>query len=245
MYDDLVRAIDPRARLVRSWPLDGATSASVTALEIALPDGPPRRLVLRRYDDDRHRVGTQFRLLEALSKAGLPVAKPWYVDESAHTLVTDFVDGEPGDRRTDGEHVAHQMAATLLTIHRTEPPDFLPMANGDTLLHGDFWPGNTVWRDDQLVAVIDWEDAKIGDPLADFANTRCELSMFFGAAARAAFSDDYHAATGIDITDLAQWDLAAARRPAELMGTWGLDEATVTKLRTGLDEFVGQASGRQ
>ncbi|HTU59534.1 MAG TPA: phosphotransferase, partial [Polyangiales bacterium] len=27
------------------------------------------------------------------------------------------------------------------------------------LLHGDFWPGNLLWHNDQLAAVLDWEDA--------------------------------------------------------------------------------------
>lgn len=31
-----------------------------------------------------------------------------------------------------------------------------------TLLHGDFWPGNSLWQDGELVAVIDWEDAMWG-----------------------------------------------------------------------------------
>lgn len=47
-----------------------------------------------------------------------------------------------------------------------------PRPNPPVLLHGDFWPGNILWRDGQLVAVIDWEDAAIGDPLADLANSR-------------------------------------------------------------------------
>lgn len=243
LYDDIVAAVDPAARLVKAQPLDGATSASVVALDIARPGAPPRRLVLRRYDDGRHHVGTQFRLLEVLSATGLNVAKPWYVDESAHTLVTDFIDGQPGHRRTDGENVGRQMAQTLVAIHQRPAPDFLPAARepGRTLLHGDFWPGNTVWRDDQMVAVIDWEDAAIGDPLADLANARCELTMFFGAAARETFTGHYRAATGIDTGALPAWDLLAAQRPAELMTTWGLDEATVGRLRAGLREFVDQA----
>jgi aminoglycoside phosphotransferase (APT) family kinase protein len=32
-----------------------------------------------------------------------------------------------------------------------------------------------LWRDGRIVAVIDWEDAQVGDPLADLANTRLEL----------------------------------------------------------------------
>src|SRR5579872_6184424 len=34
----------------------------------------------------------------------------------------------------------------------------LAQQNTDVLLHGDFWPGNTLWRDGQLVAIIDWEE---------------------------------------------------------------------------------------
>ncbi len=31
------------------------------------------------------------------------------------------------------------------------------------LLHGDFWPGNTLWRNGSLLAVIDWEQPAAGD----------------------------------------------------------------------------------
>jgi aminoglycoside phosphotransferase (APT) family kinase protein len=44
------------------------------------------------------------------------------------------------------------------------------------LLHGDFWPGNALWRDGALVAILDWEDAAIGDPLADVANAGSSCS---------------------------------------------------------------------
>jgi len=39
--------------------------------------------------------------------------------------------------------------------------------NKPVLLHGDFWPGNVLWKDGRIAAVIDWEDAALGDPLAD------------------------------------------------------------------------------
>ncbi|MBZ0289707.1 MAG: phosphotransferase, partial [Anaerolineae bacterium] len=45
----------------------------------------------------------------------------------------------------------------------------LPQTNPLTLAHGDFWPGNVLWKDGELQAVIDWEDAVRGDPLADLA----------------------------------------------------------------------------
>jgi aminoglycoside phosphotransferase (APT) family kinase protein len=49
-----------------------------------------------------------------------------------------------------------------------------------TLLHGDYWPGNILWRDGRLVAILDWEDAAFGDPLADLANSRLEVLWAFG-----------------------------------------------------------------
>jgi len=56
--------------------------------------------------------------------------------------------------------------------------------NNIALLHGDFWPGNILWKDGQIAAVIDWEDALLGDPLADLANARLEVLWAFGVEAR-------------------------------------------------------------
>ena len=36
-------------------------------------------------------------------------------------------------------------------------------------VHGDFWPGNILVENDQLAAVIDFENASLGDPAIDFA----------------------------------------------------------------------------
>src|SRR5260370_22325159 len=47
----------------------------------------------------------------------------------------------------------------------------LSQRNTSVLLHGDFWPGNVLWKDGQLVALIDWKDAALGNPPPDVANT--------------------------------------------------------------------------
>ncbi len=44
------------------------------------------------------------------------------------------------------------------------------------LLHGDLWPGNVLWQDGRLVAVVDWEDGAVGAPLIDVASARGDLS---------------------------------------------------------------------
>jgi thiamine kinase-like enzyme len=59
----------------------------------------------------------------------------------------------------------------------------LPRVNQAALLHGDFWPGNILWKNGRLTAVIDWEDAALGDPVADFANSRLEILWAYGRKA--------------------------------------------------------------
>jgi aminoglycoside phosphotransferase (APT) family kinase protein len=118
----------------------------------------------------------------------------------------------------------------------------LSARNPPVLLHGDFWPGNTLWRDGRLVAVIDWEDAALGDPLADVANARLELLWALGFEAMVEFTRRYGSlAGGIDFTDLPYWDLWADLRLAGRVAEWGLDDVTVKTMRARHEAFVAQA----
>ena len=85
-----------------------------------------------------------------------------------------------------------------------------PSRNPPMLLHGDFWPGNVLWKDGELAAVIDWEDAKIGDPLSDLANARLEVLWAFGWDAMRDFTRMYLDAARVDDAGLLYWDLFAA-----------------------------------
>jgi aminoglycoside phosphotransferase (APT) family kinase protein len=114
-----------------------------------------------------------------------------------------------------------------------------PVVNQRVLLHGDYWPGNTLWRDGALVAVIDWEDAATGDPVADIGNARMELCIAYGAAAAREFVRQYRALRpAVDLSTLPHWDLYAALRHAGRMDTWGLPSAELARLQTGHREFV-------
>jgi aminoglycoside phosphotransferase (APT) family kinase protein len=116
-----------------------------------------------------------------------------------------------------------------------------PQRNTSVLLHGDFWPGNILWRDGQLVAVIDWEDAQVGDPLADVANSRLEILWAFGLDAMQRFTQQYQSLTAIDFTHLPYWDLCAALRPIAQLAQWGLDDTTARTMRERHRWFVTQA----
>lgn len=114
--------------------------------------------------------------------------------------------------------------------------------NQEVVLHGDFWIGNTLWREGGLVAVIDWEDAAFGDPLTDLANGRLEVLWAFGTDAMHEFTRQYQfRMPSIDFTNLPYWDLCAALRPIAKLSDWGLDEMREKQMRDRLRWFVSQA----
>jgi aminoglycoside phosphotransferase (APT) family kinase protein len=120
----------------------------------------------------------------------------------------------------------------------------LVQQNPSVLLHGDYWQGNLLWNGGQLTAILDWEDAAVGDPLADVGNARLELLWAFGKEAMDQFTYHYRAIMPLDNTQLPYWDLVAALRPAGKLGNWGLDATTETSMRDKHHWFVDQAVGQ-
>jgi aminoglycoside phosphotransferase (APT) family kinase protein len=125
------------------------------------------------------------------------------------------------------------------------PPPTLPAA---ILLHGDAWPGNLLWHDDRAVALLDWEDAVLGDPLADLAVSRLDMAWLFGFDAMQRLTATYAAATGYDLASLPMWDLAAALRPCGNLADWaagwpalGRADLTLAAMAAGHARFVAQA----
>lgn len=124
----------------------------------------------------------------------------------------------------------------------------LPQANPPVLIHGDFWPGNILWREGRIVAVIDWEDAELGNPLVDFAISRLDILWIYGVEAMNAFTRRYQEMTALDFSDLPYWDLYAALRPASRIAEWaegwadlGREDIAEETMRAGHRWFVNQA----
>jgi aminoglycoside phosphotransferase (APT) family kinase protein len=128
----------------------------------------------------------------------------------------------------------------------------LPHPNAPVLLHGDPWPGNLLWHEGRLVAVIDWEEAHTGDPLEDLAIARFDVLSMLGRAAMEQLTAAYAAAQPqVDLTDLPCWDLYAALRPVNSMAAWaagwsdlGRPDITEAVMRAAHGEFVAQALAR-
>ena len=131
----------------------------------------------------------------------------------------------------------------------------LSQRNVPVLLHGDFWPGNTLWQADRLTAVIDWEDAKLGDPLIDLAISRLDIGWIFGIDAMNTFTrhyQTYQATMPIDYADLPYWDLCAALRLIRMAGSnlaewaaffppYGRADITEQTILADYNHFIAQA----
>ncbi|WP_341479977.1 phosphotransferase family protein [Paenibacillus dendrobii] len=121
----------------------------------------------------------------------------------------------------------------------------LRQANRDVLLHGDFWPGNVLWSQGRIAAVIDWEDAALGDPLFDLANARLEILWAYGKEAMEEFTQHYISRNPqTDFSGLSHWDLFAALKPASGLSDWGLEPETEQNMRQRHRWFTDQAFAR-
>jgi aminoglycoside phosphotransferase (APT) family kinase protein len=82
-----------------------------------------------------------------------------------------------------------------------------------SLVHIDYWPGNILWNNGTISAVVDWEEAAQGDPNIDVAY--CRMDMFLTGMSEAAdmFLETYEVAMNKPAANLGFWELAAAVRP--------------------------------
>ena len=117
--------------------------------------------------------------------------------------------------------------------------------NESVLLHGDYWIGNLLWHNDDIVAVIDWEDAAIGDPLYDLSNARFEMLWAFGEAAMNQFTVYYQAQMPhLNYDLLPYYDLYATLKTAPHIdeyadwSAYGRDDITPDLIRERYRWFV-------
>lgn len=117
--------------------------------------------------------------------------------------------------------------------------------NTPVLLHGDFWPGNVMFESGHLVAVLDWEDAKWGDPLVDLACARVELECAYGAEGSERFMTSYLASNPqIDDHDLPLWDIYVSTTALSAMHRWGLSTDDEAARRRTTGQFLAAAFER-
>jgi aminoglycoside phosphotransferase (APT) family kinase protein len=267
----ILQRLAPGAQVTHSAALVGGVSADVRAVSFTLSDGSADRVVLRRHrdrdgePDRRDRAAREHALLGVLHARGLPVPRPRMFVPPA-TLVLDFIEGDtvlPDDP-------VEALAATLAGIHAIGAEPSLPAlpvadaaaavpevhrhlqdacgvyAGTPRLLHGDYWPGNVMWRAGRLVAVLDWEDAALGDPLFDVACARLELCCARDMATAERFTAAYarHAETAAAMPRLPWWDLHVATAAQQSMDAWGLTADALAARKAATAAFQARALAR-
>ena len=117
-------------------------------------------------------------------------------------------------------------------------------------VHMDYWPGNVLWHQERVSAVLDWDAAGYGDRALDVAYFR--MNMYLRGIKEAAdiFLDCYEAECG-PVSNLGFWELAAAARPLPNPVLWipesrelGDSGATDDRADTDYYEFVNGARRR-
>ncbi len=86
--------------------------------------------------------------------------------------------------------------------------------------HTDFWPGNTLWDDGDLTAVVDWEEPATGDRAMDVAY--CSLDIRYLGMDRVAdhFVKSYREESGDDLANLSHWEAVGLCRPMPDIAIW-------------------------
>jgi HEAT repeat protein/aminoglycoside phosphotransferase (APT) family kinase protein len=134
-------------------------------------------------------AATQSFLLDADAEA------TWFLRAGA---VPDYMAAHP-----DGAAVWQQVHDLSPNRQPVEP----------ALVHIDYWPGNVLWHQGQIVAIVDWEEAAYGDPAIDVAYCRMELCLSGMGPVADEFLATYEASVGQPVANLGFWELAAAARP--------------------------------
>lgn len=109
------------------------------------------------------------------------------------------------------------------------------------LLHGDFWPQNLLWQRGEIVAVLDWEDAAMGDPLSDVAAAGLELRYQYGSKGMRLFLQAYAVRSPLDWRRLALWQIYVAAAAQHFMHSWGLPAAREKHMRRAAQATMSEA----
>jgi aminoglycoside phosphotransferase (APT) family kinase protein len=235
-----VRAVGvpvPQVRAVLE-PADGLGRGFLMA-RVPGETRPKRLLHDAAFAEARHRAlddcGRALAALHATPAAALPALR---VSSAAAELAL----WERRWRRHGGARPVFELALRWLHEHLPDPVE------RPVLLHGDFRTGNLLFDARGLAAVLDWELACVGDPMADLG-WFCVASWRFGAldAVAGGFGpldallDAYRAAGGqADATRVRYWEVLGTFR----WGVMCLDMAEAW--RAGRDRSVERtAVGRR
>ena len=104
-FEQLIQKIAPQGKLLRTWALKGGISAQMTALELLLPDGQTKKVIVRQPGEraikhNPNAAADEFKILEIVQSVGVSAQTPYYLDQSGEIfsepyLVIEYMEGQP------------------------------------------------------------------------------------------------------------------------------------------------------
>ena len=89
-------------------------------------------------------------------------------------------------------------------IERFDEP---PESSLPAFIHRDFHPGNTLWSEGRLTAIVDWTLASFGPPEFDLAHMRANLALLYSLDVADGFLACYRNAVGRNVAYDPRWDI--------------------------------------
>lgn len=123
---------------------------------------------------------------------------------------------ERGRRFGVDQHPLLQSMATWLRGHQ-------PGEQVKRLLHGDCNPGNYIFKEERVVAVVDWELATLGDPRSDLGFYGGLLAIFggyWGAPGESRLAIAYQRAVGRQLPELPFFEALGLYKMAVILAGW-------------------------
>lgn len=99
------------------------------------------------------------------------------------------------------------------------------------LLHGDFWSGNILWENNEIVGILDWEYAAFGDPLYDLAVTSLEMRYQYGERGMEQCKSFYSKSFELDNYRLSLWLIFIAASTHYHIKSWNLSEERKERIK--------------
>ena len=151
------------------------------------------------------------------------------------------VEKQRGYAQKDGALAREVHAVLVEEIDHIEWPEA-------TLVHDDYWPGNTVWHFGRLIGVVDWTHAEVGDPRTDVAQCRIDLALIIDLDAADAFLAAYQAMAPQQLRQVWYFDLLRGLRALLSYKHWlegyhdaGLSYVTASYFRRRITTFLHRA----
>ena len=209
-YWAAITGIPEAARLPVPRPIlldaEGALVGLPCLVMTRLPGAP-----LARPANEGHWIDELARALAAIHAVHATALPPDYLraPEPAAVVAARLERSSPKTQEDLWREVAGALRAAAPNVR----------SNGSVLTHHDFWFGNTLWTDERLTGIVDWDEARIDDPAFDVAYARGDVHFMFGGDAAARLRDRYEARRG-ELTDMPFWDLVGILPAFRWLSDW-------------------------